>query len=132
MVEFVPLHVIIPSCSAVVHHGGVNAVLDSIVHEVPQLMVSRIVTDIGERGPRRERARRRAVELRGEPGELSGEGIRERLVRLLDEPAFREGAGRLSEELLAQPSPGEVVRELEPRRTLPFPLMPVIPSVRCL
>jgi hypothetical protein len=34
-------------------------------------------------------------------------------VRLLEEPAFREGAARLRRELAAQPTPGEAVRELE-------------------
>ncbi|MFD7054929.1 activator-dependent family glycosyltransferase [Streptomyces mirabilis] len=113
MVEFVPLHVIIPSCSAVIHHGGVNTFLDSIVHEVPQLIVSRVVTDMGERGPRMERAGAGLWIPGDEPDELSGARIRDALVRLLEEPAFREGAGRLREELLAQPTPGEAVRELE-------------------
>ncbi|MFD7052744.1 activator-dependent family glycosyltransferase [Streptomyces mirabilis] len=110
MVEFVPLHVIIPSCSAVIHHGGAPAFLDSIAHEVPQLMVGRVVPDIDERGPLLEKA---GGGLWIPPGDLNGARIRDALVRLLEEPAFREGAGRLREELLAQPTPGEAVRELE-------------------
>ncbi|WP_171064062.1 activator-dependent family glycosyltransferase [Actinomadura soli] len=110
MVEFVPLHVVIPSCSAVIHHGGVPAFLDSIAHEVPQLMVGRVVPDIEDRAPRLEQAR---GGLWIPPGELSGERIREQLVRLLDEPEFREGAARLRAELLAQPAPRDVVPELE-------------------
>ncbi|WP_230420751.1 activator-dependent family glycosyltransferase [Actinomadura soli] len=113
MVEFVPLHVIIPSCSAVIHHGGIGPFLDSIAHELPQLMVGRVLPDIGERGPRLEQAGAGLWISGDDPGELSGERIRERVVRLLDEPSFREGAGRLRTELLAQPTPGEAVRELE-------------------
>ncbi|MFD7054915.1 activator-dependent family glycosyltransferase [Streptomyces mirabilis] len=113
MVEFVPLHVIIPSCSAVIHHGGIGPFLDSIVHEVPQLIVSRVLPDMGERGPRMERAGAGLWIPGDEPDELSGARIRDALVRLLEEPAFREGAARLREELLAQPTPGEAVRELE-------------------
>ncbi|WP_410676194.1 activator-dependent family glycosyltransferase [Amycolatopsis sp. cmx-4-68] len=113
MVTFVPLHVVVPSCSAVIHHGGPGLYLDSIAHGVPQLMVSRVVPDIGERGPRTERAGAGLWIAGDEPGELSGARIRGHLVRLLDDPAFREGAGRLRAELLAQPRPAGVVRELE-------------------
>ncbi|UFQ18665.1 MULTISPECIES: activator-dependent family glycosyltransferase [Streptomyces] len=112
VVEFVPLHVIIPSCSAVIHHGGVPAFLDAIAHEVPQLMVGRVVPDIEERAARTAEA---GAGLWLPPAEVSGARIREELVRLLDEPAFREAAGRLREEYLAQPTPSEVVRELESR-----------------
>jgi UDP:flavonoid glycosyltransferase YjiC (YdhE family) len=91
MVEFVPLHVIIPSCSAVIHHGGIGPFLDSIAHQVPQLIVSRVLPDIGERGPRLERA--------GAGLWIPG-----------DDP---EGAGRLRDDLLAQPTPAQAVRELE-------------------
>ncbi|MDQ1039008.1 glycosyltransferase (activator-dependent family) [Streptomyces sp. V3I8] len=113
LVEFVPLHVIIPSCSAVLHHGGIGPFLDSIAHEVPQLMVSRVLPDIGERGPRLQRAGAGLWVSGDDPEELSGARIREHLVRLLEEPAFREGAARLRRELAAQPTPGEAVRELE-------------------
>ncbi|MEV0321983.1 activator-dependent family glycosyltransferase [Streptomyces sp. NPDC050658] len=113
MVEFVPLHVIIPSCSAVLHHGGIGPFLDSIAHDVPQMMVSRVLPDIGERGPRLEAAGAGLWIPGDDPEELSGPRIREHLVRLLDEPGFREGAGRLRAELAAQPAPAEAVRELE-------------------
>ncbi|MCI4040033.1 activator-dependent family glycosyltransferase [Streptomyces sp. TRM75563] len=110
LVEFVPLHTIIPSCSAVIHHGGVPAFLDSIAHEVPQLFVGRVVPDVEERGERMEEA---GAGLSIPPAELSGPRIRESLVRLLDEPKFREGAAGLREERLTQPTPAEAVRELE-------------------
>ncbi|MEV5597099.1 activator-dependent family glycosyltransferase [Streptomyces sp. NPDC052496] len=113
MVTFVPLHAIVPSCSAVIHHGGPGLFLDSIAHDVPQLIVSRVVPDIGERGPRLERAGAGLWIPGDEPAELSGARIRDHLVRLLDDPAFREGAGRLREGLRAQPAPAQVVGELE-------------------
>ncbi|MFE3533896.1 activator-dependent family glycosyltransferase [Streptomyces sp. NPDC059144] len=113
MVEFVALHSVIRSCSAVIHHGGVPAFLVSIAHGVPQLMVSRVVPDIGERGPRLEETGAGVWIPADTPAETSGARIREHLVRLLDDPAFREGAGRLREELLAQPAPRDVVRRLE-------------------
>ncbi|MEV0321978.1 activator-dependent family glycosyltransferase [Streptomyces sp. NPDC050658] len=113
MVEFVPLSVVIPSCSAIIHHGGVPACLDAIAHGVPQLMVSRVVPDVGERGPRLEAAGAGLWVPADSPDELGGGRLKELLVRLLDEPGFREGAGRLRAELLAQPTPAQAVRELE-------------------
>jgi L-2-deoxyfucosyltransferase/glycosyltransferase DesVII len=113
MVEFVPLHVVIPSCAVVIHHGGIGPFLDSIVHEVPQLALSRVVPDMGERGPRLEQAGAGLWIPGDDPQELSGARIREHVVRLLDEPEFRTGAARLREELLAQPTPAQAVRQVE-------------------
>ncbi|MEV5595377.1 activator-dependent family glycosyltransferase, partial [Streptomyces sp. NPDC052496] len=113
MVEFVPLHVVIPTCSAVIHHGGAPAFLDAVAHGIPQLVVTRICPDSGARGPRLERAGAGLWISGDEPADLSGAGIREHLVRLLDDPAFREGTGRLRKELLSQPSPSRAVGVLE-------------------
>jgi L-2-deoxyfucosyltransferase/glycosyltransferase DesVII len=113
LVEFVPLHVVIPTCSAVIHHGGIGPFLDSIAHGLPQLAVSRVLPDFGERGPRLERAGAGLWIPGDAPEELSGARIREHVVRLLDEPAFREGAARLRDELLAMPTPAQAVPELE-------------------
>jgi L-2-deoxyfucosyltransferase/glycosyltransferase DesVII len=113
LVEFVPLHAVVPSCSAVIHHGGVPGFLEAITHGVPQLVIGRAMTDIGERGPRLERSGA-GLWIRGEaPEDMDGGRVREQLVRLLEEPSFGEAAARLGEELAAQPSPAEVVRELE-------------------
>ncbi|WP_329619102.1 activator-dependent family glycosyltransferase [Streptomyces sp. NBC_01255] len=113
LVEFVPLHAVVPSCSAVIHHGGVPGFLEAIAHGVPQLVIGRAMTDIAERGPRMEQSGA-GLWIRGDaPEDLDGLRVREQLLRLLDEPSFREAAGRLGEELAAQPSPAELVRELE-------------------
>ncbi|MFD8546326.1 activator-dependent family glycosyltransferase [Streptomyces sp. NPDC059649] len=113
LVEFVPLNAVIGSCAAVIHHGGVPAFMEAVAHGVPQLILGRAVPDMGERGPRLERAGAGLWIPGDTPQEFDGDRIRAALVRLLDEPGFREGAGRLREEFLAQPSPSDVVRELE-------------------
>ncbi|MFI7394893.1 activator-dependent family glycosyltransferase [Streptomyces tendae] len=113
LVDFVPLHAVVPSCSAVIHHGGVPAFLQAAAHGVPQLVIGRAVPDLGERGPRLERSGA-GLWMRGDtPEDLAGERVREQLVRLLEEPSFGQAAGRLGQELAAQPSPAELVRELE-------------------
>ncbi|WP_410676173.1 activator-dependent family glycosyltransferase [Amycolatopsis sp. cmx-4-68] len=110
LVEFIPLHVIIPSCSVVLHHGGAPAFLDAIAHEIPQLIVGRVIPDIEERGPRLEKA---GAGRWLPPRETNGRRIRELLIQLLDDPSFQEGARQLHLEMLAQPTPAEAVREVE-------------------
>ncbi|MFD8546323.1 nucleotide disphospho-sugar-binding domain-containing protein [Streptomyces sp. NPDC059649] len=110
LVEFVPLHVIIPSCSAVIHHGGIPGFMEAIEHHVPQLLVGRIPGDIEERAPLLEEAR---AGLHLPPRQLRGERVRECLVRLLEDPEFKEGTGRLRKELAGRPTPSEVIRDLE-------------------
>ncbi|MFH9070593.1 activator-dependent family glycosyltransferase [Streptomyces alboflavus] len=126
IVPFVPVHVILPSCAAVIHHGGIPVWLDAMAHGVPQVMVSRVVPDISERGPRLERAGaglwypvdaegdgHLMEKMGGAAPEAVGAWIRESLVRVLDEPEFLAAAGRLREEALAQPTPNDAVPELE-------------------
>ncbi len=47
------------------------------------------------------------------PHEVSAEAVRRDVRALLDEPGFRETAGRLRQEIDAMPSPAEVVGALE-------------------
>ncbi|OEV02639.1 activator-dependent family glycosyltransferase [Streptomyces oceani] len=110
VVEFVPLSVIIPSCSAVIHHGGVPAFSGALTHGIPQLMISRIAPDAAPRGRALEEAR---AGLWLPPEETTAADIREKLVQLLEDPSFRSGAERLQREMLAQPSPNDAVREVE-------------------
>lgn len=113
LVDFVPLHAIMPTCAVVIHHGGIPAFMDAIRQEAPQLIVSRVVPDMGERGPRLEASGAGLWIPGDEPPEALGARIRDSLVRLLDEPSFRQNAGRLRRELFSQPTPAEAVRELE-------------------
>ncbi|WP_131743097.1 activator-dependent family glycosyltransferase [Actinomadura roseirufa] len=110
VVEFVPLDAVIPSCSAVIRHGGVGGLNGSLLHGVPQLQIGSKVPDPDVK--RRCLRAARAGDLL-EPDEVSGPAIREALVRLLEDPAYRAGAQRLRREVLAQPTPNELVPELE-------------------
>ncbi|MES4904970.1 MULTISPECIES: nucleotide disphospho-sugar-binding domain-containing protein [unclassified Streptomyces] len=112
IVDFAPLHVLLPSCSAVVHRGGLPAFCGAPAYGVPQLMV-------GPGGPESRARGGRLAEVRAglwiPPEAMSGPRFREDLVRLLDDPSFRSGAEGLRQEMLAQPSPNDVVPELEKR-----------------
>ncbi|MEV6926519.1 activator-dependent family glycosyltransferase [Dactylosporangium sp. NPDC051485] len=109
LVEYVPMAAILPTCAAVVHHGGTGSFGTSIAYGVPQLMLSQAL-DAPIKG-------RRLTELRAGlsiiPDDVTGAGVRDALLRLLDDPAFAEGARRLRDEALAQPAPADTVHALE-------------------
>ncbi|MEU4804127.1 activator-dependent family glycosyltransferase [Actinosynnema sp. NPDC023587] len=109
LVSFVPLHALVPSCSAVIHHAGFGTANTTALHGVPQLAMP-------EQHDAPPLARRTAAQGAGLTiyySEVTGEKVRAGLVRLLEEDSFTESAGRLREEILALPSPNDVVPELE-------------------
>ncbi|MGW2125784.1 nucleotide disphospho-sugar-binding domain-containing protein [Streptomyces sp. NPDC001758] len=120
-VESVPLSEVLPTCSAVVHHGGTWSFGCALRHGVPQLLISRAF-DAPLKFGCLERA---GAGLAMTPAQADGPAVRAALVRLLGDPDLRANARRLGEETLALPSPGELARTLEgvvaARRTGPVP-----------
>ncbi|MFD0904628.1 activator-dependent family glycosyltransferase [Actinomadura sediminis] len=110
LVDFVPLDALLPSCAAIVHHLGAGTMGTAITHGVPQLAVP---GNIWGEPIMAERLAERNAALSLAPDELSPETLQDRLAKLLDDPAFREGAGRVRDDLLATPSPAAAVSELE-------------------
>ncbi|QXJ26143.1 activator-dependent family glycosyltransferase [Actinomadura graeca] len=109
VVEFVPLHALLPTCSAVLHQAGPGGFNGSLRYAVPQLIVS-LFPD----APIKARALQRAgAGLSIPPAQATGARIREAFERLLGDPSFREGAENLRQEVLRQPAPSEVVGDLE-------------------
>ncbi|MGW0815735.1 activator-dependent family glycosyltransferase [Streptomyces viridiviolaceus] len=108
-VDFVPLDALLPSCDAVIHHGGSGSFGTAMIHGVPQLIVVDGVWDTINKARYLEE-RQAGLYV---PGKLSAKGLRELLVRLLEEPVFRRNAGALRQEALAAPAPAQVVPTLE-------------------
>ncbi|MFI9387119.1 activator-dependent family glycosyltransferase [Kutzneria sp. NPDC052558] len=109
LVDFVPLNSLLPSCAAIVQHGGTGTTMTALVHGVPQLIVPAALYD--EAGVAARLADRSAA-LVIDPAELSTETLRAGLVRLLTEPVFRAGAEAVRRDAAATPSPGEVVADM--------------------
>jgi glycosyltransferase DesVII len=106
----VALATLLPTCSAVVHHGGWGTFSTALVNAVPQLALSTYVADQELRG--------RALQDAGaglflHHSEVTPEGVAEQTRRLLEEPGFAAAARRLREESAALPSPHELVPRLE-------------------
>ncbi|MBB6421390.1 activator-dependent family glycosyltransferase [Streptomyces sp. AK010] len=109
VVSYVPLHALVPTCSAVIHHAGFGTLSTVALHGVPQLLLP-----VDSDAP--ELARRLVAQggARCVPaGEATGPVVRERLVELLSEPSFREGARRLRAQVHDMPAPNQLVAHLE-------------------
>ncbi|WP_149829883.1 activator-dependent family glycosyltransferase [Streptomyces tailanensis] len=109
-VDFVPLNQLLPSCAAIVHHGGWGTFSVAATHRVPQLILP--VPTWDERVAARYAAQRGAGPLL-HPAKLTPDELGRQLRRALEEPGFRQGTAELQSDRLAAPSPAEVVPVLE-------------------
>ncbi|MGV9214466.1 activator-dependent family glycosyltransferase [Micromonospora sp. RB23] len=116
LTDFVPLNVLLPTCRAVVHHGGNGASASAYEHAVPQLVVPGAYWSEKWFGPL---AVANGVEDQGagvyvaDSDKLTGELLRKALERVLSDPSYAHHAKRLRRELLAVPTPRDVVPLLE-------------------
>ncbi|MFD9909645.1 activator-dependent family glycosyltransferase [Streptomyces sp. NPDC059063] len=110
VVDSVPLHALLPSCSLLIHHGGFGSYGNALMYGVPQLTVTTPVADQLYRGAGLEQ---QGAGLLLTSARATPEAVRERASRILSEPAFLENAARLRDEAAALPAPSEVVPVLE-------------------
>ena len=114
--DFVPLNVLLPTCAAIVHSGGAGTFAAAIEHGVPQLIVPN--TYFSERwwGPV---AMANGVEDQGagvyvgDADQLTADGLRQDLLRVLEDPAYADNAARVRDETLGMPAPNDIVPVLE-------------------
>lgn len=109
LVSYVPLQALAPTCAAVINHAGFGTVLTIAQHAVPQLMVP---WDFD--GPTMaERASTQGHALAIRADQASGEAVREAVLRLLRQPRFARQAVALRDQIMAMPSPNDLVPRLE-------------------
>jgi glycosyltransferase (activator-dependent family) len=111
VVDHVPMHALMPSCAAIVHHGGAGTWATAAAYGVPQVALGWMWDAI-------YRAQR--LEDLGAGLHLHSEGLtvgilRDKLLRVLDEPSFAVKAAELRARMADTPSPNEVVPVLERR-----------------
>lgn len=112
-VESLPLHMVLPRCDVVVHQGGAGTALTAAVYGVPQLIMSPrpVQLAIGERlASVTAGLHRFAPELSADPDATTA--VRADVAALIDDPAYRDGAQRLSARMRAQPTPADIVSDL--------------------
>lgn len=111
-IDYVPLSELLPTCSAVVHHGGHGTLLAAMAARLPQIVV------MDPRCPMEAPITGRFLAMSGagtgvRADTRSGAALREGLAQLLARPSFRSAANGLYEDLLATPGPAEIVPALE-------------------
>ncbi|WP_435055719.1 nucleotide disphospho-sugar-binding domain-containing protein [Micromonospora aurantiaca (nom. illeg.)] len=105
VLERLPLRLLLPTCSAVVHHGGGGSTLTSLWAGVPQVLL----TFASEQAASATRvaAAGAAVQL---PGHLvDAAAIRRAIDELLADGSYRRSAVRLRGEMEQRPTPADLV-----------------------
>ncbi|WAL62950.1 DUF1205 domain-containing protein [Amycolatopsis cynarae] len=101
---WVPLSALVPTCTALIHHGGGGTTLTALEAGVPQLVLA-TGADNGINA--------RAVHNRGVGISARIEEVDTALVRrLVTDDALRSAAGQVQAEISAMPTPAEVVPRL--------------------
>ncbi|MGW6570450.1 nucleotide disphospho-sugar-binding domain-containing protein [Streptomyces sp. NPDC054975] len=118
--DYVPLAPLLPTCAALIHHGGSGTHGAAVAHGVPQLIT---LEDRGPQTPVTDNTMgawsfARHIEERGAGLTLNQDlhsvaEMRERLLRVIGDPSFRDGARALRRDALAVPSPADIVPTLE-------------------
>ncbi|WP_030763550.1 nucleotide disphospho-sugar-binding domain-containing protein [Streptomyces griseus] len=127
-VDYVPLGQLLPTTSAVIHHGGIGTFAAAAALGVPQLVDDEesefiVVDDHGTRTTFRERhmdapptsayVAARGAGLPLDRHTQSTAEMRHRIRRVLEDDSFRTGAAALHQDLLAMPGPHDIVPVLE-------------------
>ncbi len=109
-VDYIPLGQLLPTCAAIIHHGGGGTYAAAVAHKVPQIVLPKHFGDFLDNA--------RYVAERGagvlvDPITATTDELRKQILRVLTEPSFQDGAADLYQEALGTPGPNEIVPVLE-------------------
>ncbi len=108
-VGYLPLSSFLPTCAAIVHHGGSGSTAAPLFYGVPQL----VLPSFADNPLAAARVAERGVGLSHDPTGLDAATVRTAVHRLLTEDAFTTAAGEVRAEMATQPSPAAVVERVE-------------------
>jgi UDP:flavonoid glycosyltransferase YjiC (YdhE family) len=103
-VGFLPLSTFLPTCSAIVHHGGSGTTAAPLYYGVPQL----VLPGFADNPMSAQRVADRGVGLSHDPSTVDAPTVRALVHRLLTETEFATAAREVSAEMATQPSPAAV------------------------
>ncbi len=109
VVESLPLHLLLPTCDAVIHQGGNGTMLSAIHDGVPQLVLPQLPDQMFHADRLAETGA--GVVLR--PDQVTESTVLPSVEALVADGSFREATGRMRDELHAQPTPAQIVPDLE-------------------
>ncbi|PYC63452.1 glycosyl transferase family 28 [Micromonospora arborensis] len=110
VVDFVPLNDLLPTCAAIVQHGGFGTLGNVLTHGVPSLTVPAPWWDERDLG---RHLHERGAGLLLEPERITPAALTDAVRELLTDPRHRENAEDVRREILATPSPAAVTSALE-------------------
>ncbi|WP_158263117.1 nucleotide disphospho-sugar-binding domain-containing protein [Amycolatopsis sp. CA-128772] len=131
-VHYLPLPQLLPTCTALIHHGGIGTLAAATGAEVPQLIfdtgeAARVVVTVQEDGSIEYAMPDKKVEATWTSTFVMDHGAGERLnhktqsveemrkliQQVLENQSYRDGARALHDEWLATPGPNDIVPTLE-------------------
>lgn len=104
-----PLNLLLPTCDAVVHHGGTGMTFTSALNGVPQVIISKVTIHLVNAAALATTGAGIALRM----DEIDTAGIGAAMRSALTDDHLRKGARALQREVLCQPAPSDVVGELE-------------------
>jgi UDP:flavonoid glycosyltransferase YjiC (YdhE family) len=104
-VGYLPLSAFLPTCSAIVHHGGSGTTATPLFYGIPQL----VLPAFADNPMSAQRVADRGVGLTHDPATVDAATVRTMVGRLLTEDEFRRAAEEVRAEMATQPSPGSVL-----------------------
>ena len=105
---WVPLSELLPSCSAIVHHGGAGTTWTALALGIPQL----ILPQGADQPMNAEAAQRRGLAVVLSPTPESRAPVEAALERVLQDAALRATARAVQEEMAGLPTPHDTVERL--------------------
>ncbi len=108
--DFVPLDALLPTCAAVLHHGGAGTTGNAVVHGVPQLVIP---GNMWDKAGLADLLADQGAGLVLDPEQVTAGHLRAQLLRLLDEPSFAASAEKVRAQIEEIPTPARIVPELE-------------------
>jgi UDP:flavonoid glycosyltransferase YjiC (YdhE family) len=106
--RFVAQAELLPTCSAIVHHGGAGTTFGALAHGVPQVIVPQ-GADNFDNAAMCERA---GVALVLRPNEFSPKTVADSVSSVLREARFVKAAARTADEIAAMSDPAEVASKV--------------------
>ncbi len=109
VVPWLPLNLVLPTCSASIHHGGAGCTMTSLVHGVPQL----VVPAMNDQFANAARVAETGVGHALQRDDFTATAVREIVEDLIEGDSCRSAAGEIAAEIAAQPPLAEAVKVLE-------------------
>ena len=106
--ENLPLHLLLPSCDAIIHQGGASTMLTAASFGLPQLLVPSIVDQLANA----ERIAAAGAGLSLNWADASTETITAGIRTIMSDQATRQAARNLRDEIHAQPAPASIAATL--------------------